>query len=190
MHLKFEYLPRSTLKSYLSGNIFSIFCWGLRWSCHLCCMLLRWRIFNYSWRSYVAHGDLWRRRSEKHFGVEMMDYILICDDFDWCCKNLHTFVLHDVIVSINLIDIKNRFVSSKTTQLRKDADICAMGRVVHWIEISPVNTLVSQEFPPLQLPVPHFRWHAQAIEGFVKSSGGDYFFSNLVYCRLMIFSQT
>ena len=150
-------------------------------------MLLRWRIFNYSWRSYVAHGDLWRRRSEKHFGVEMMDYILICDDFDWCCKNLHTFVLHDVIVSINLIDIKNRFVSSKTTQLRKDADICAMGRVVHWIEISPVNTLVSQEFPPLQLPVPHFRWHAQAIEGFVKSSGGDYFFSYLVYCRPIFF---
>ena len=38
---------------------------------------------------------------------------------------------NDVIVSVNLIDIKNRFVSSKTTQLRKDADICAMGRGVH-----------------------------------------------------------
>lgn len=28
MHLKFEHLPRSTLKSYLSGSIFSIFVGG------------------------------------------------------------------------------------------------------------------------------------------------------------------
>ena len=72
---------------------------------------------------------------------------------------------------------------------------CVGRRVVHSISAWSIffasvgdRTSVSQEFPPLQLPVPHFRWHSQAIEGFVKSSGEFVFLKlkeYIAHCRLM-----
>lgn len=186
MHIKFECLPRSTFTILFFWKHFLLFFSGaqvvmpsLLYAPPMAHLQLQLKVLRGPRRPLEA--SQWTTFWSGDDGLYSYLFVIILID---AAKKLHTFVLHD---SVNQLDwYQNRIVSSKTTQPRKDADICAMGRVVHWTEISPVNTSVLKGVSTTSASSSTFSLACTGYWRLCQIEWGDYFFSNLKHIYIYI----